>query len=216
MGRCIIALQRHPLTSNKQGFFVFSYQEKYDLFLLSIVINENLYKDNSFDLKVQRKALVVHEFVHCVAAMMSLSLLGKGPNPLIKRLKEIIKEKVAVTTSDDFTKILKMLENIDTAESNGSSFLFNDTHFRTGFEDFPDDYAELYLNFLFSYQLLLEYLSDDENNIKSILKKTDEEFAGFMNGLIEKIAKEKALKIKFVISRIIKFLPRLVKELKLQ
>ena len=147
--------------------------------------------------------------------MMSLSLLGTGPNPLVERLKQILSEKLTVTTSDDFTALLQALGSISGNDDMRKLSMFNDKHFRTGFEDFPDDYADLYLNFLFSYKLLREVV--DSARLETfkglILAKESERLAQFLNDVIKELVETKALEKDFVFQRFIYFLPRLSMDL---
>ncbi|MEE0886771.1 MAG: hypothetical protein UIB61_07685 [Treponema sp.] len=215
MGRCIIAVQRQVISDGQSGYCTFIYNKEYNLYILSIVIDENLFNNDSLDSRTKRKALGIHEFVHCVAILMSISLLGTGPNPLIERLKSILNEKLTVTTSDDFTQLFKALGTI--AENNDSQniSLFSDKHFRTGFEDFPDDYADLYLNFLFSYKLLKEIINFErmETFKNLLLAKDSKRLVSFLNDIFNEIVENKALDRNFVMQRFCYFLPRLSCEL---
>ncbi|MBD5404311.1 MAG: hypothetical protein HDR55_04910 [Treponema sp.] len=215
MGRCIIGIQRQVLADGQKGYCVFIHKKELNLFVLSIVIDESLFTSDRHDLRVQRKALAIHEFVHCVAIMLSLSLLGSGPNPLIESLKKILSERLTVTTSDDFNQLLKALGTLSETKDYKRLPLFNDKHFRTGFEDFPDDYADLYLNFLFSYELLREVVDSDKlKTFKSlIISKDSERLIDFLNGVISEITNTKALEMEFVVQRFLYFLPRLSEEL---
>lgn len=211
MGRCIIAVQRQKIADGQKGYCVFIHNKELDLYILSIVIDESLFSDDSHDNRVQRKALGIHEFVHCVAIMMSVSLLGTGPNPLIERLKQILSEKLTVTTSEDFTALLQALGSIATDSEPPKISMFNDKHFRTTFEDFPDDYADLYLNFLFSYKLLREIIDDEkiETFKQLIIAKESVRLAQFLNDILTELIEVKALEKEFVRQRFSYFLPRL-------
>lgn len=63
MGRCIIAVQRQKIADGQKGYCVFIHNKELDLYILSIVIDESLFSDDSHDNRVQRKALGIHEFV---------------------------------------------------------------------------------------------------------------------------------------------------------
>ena len=215
MGRCVIAVQRQKIADGQKGYCVFIHNEELNLYILSIVVDETLFSDDSHDNRVQRKALGIHEFVHCVAIMMSVSLLGTGPNPLIERLKQILSEKLTVTTSEDFTALLKALGAISADTEPPKISMFNDKHFRTGFEDFPDDYADLYLNFLFSYKLLKEIIDPQriETFKQLIFAKDSEHLIQFLNDILSEIVEVKALEKEFVYQRFLSFLPRLSTEM---
>lgn len=213
MGRCVIAVQRQKISEERCGYCVFIHEPKRNLFVLSIVINEIFFAEENLPLRIQRKALGIHEFVHCVAIMMSLSLLGTGPNPLIDRLKKILSEKLTVTSSEDFTALLNALEAISIDAEFQKTLPFNDKHFRTGFEDFPDDYADL--NFLFSYKLLQETIDIKGHDTfkRIIIGKDTEKLIQFLNDVISEISDTKALEKEFVFRRFVYFLPRLTRDL---
>lgn len=215
MGRCVLAVQRQKISDGQKGYCVFIHNKELNIYILSIVIDEKFFSDDSHENRVQRKALGIHEFVHCVAIMMSVSLLGTGPNPLIERLKQILSEKLSVTTSEDFTALLKALGEISADAEPPKITMFNDKHFRTGFEDFPDDYADLYLNFLFSYKLLREIIDDQrlETFKHLILAKEAEQLTKFLNEILTEIVEVKALEKEFVYQRFLFFLQRLSIEL---
>lgn len=215
MGRCIIGIQRQILADGQRAYCTFIHRKEVNLYILSIVIDDSLFEKDDHESRVQRKALAVHEFVHCVAIMMSLSLLGTGANPLIERLKQILKEKLSVTTSDDFTQLFAALGTLAKKTEFPKLSLCSDKHFRTGFEDFPDDYADLYLNFLFSYKLLREIIDAErfETFKTLIVSKDANHLASFLRDLLKEISETKALEQEFVFERFLQFLPRLSKEL---
>lgn len=211
MGRCVIGVQRQEITDGQDGYCTFIHDKKRDIFFISIVINERFFADDSLKARTERKALGIHEFVHCVAIMMSVSSLGSGPNPLIERLKEILREQLSVTTSADFTQLLNALGAIQ-GNMTPAAPLCNDKHFRTEFEDFPDDYAELYLSFLFSFNLLLEEIDKhDKNSFKESIKNEDTDgITVFLNEVIDGLVTDKALDRNLVIQRLCGFLPQLI------
>ena len=93
--------------------------------------------------------------------------------------------------------------------------MFTDNHFRTNFEDFPDDYADLYLNFLFSYKVLREVIDTQrlETFKNLIISKESEQLAKFLNQILEEIIETKALEKEFVFQRFLILLPRLAQDL---
>lgn len=79
------------------------------------------------------------------------------------------------------------------------------------YEDFDGDYAELYVNFLFSYELFLEELGEEGiRELRELLKEPDSKLITFCSKLVEKIVNEKALDTGFVVARMITFLPLLI------
>lgn len=68
--RCLIVTQRQNISGDCDGYFTFINDKKHDLFILSIVINDKLFLDDSLENRIKRKTVGVHEFVHCVAVMI--------------------------------------------------------------------------------------------------------------------------------------------------
>lgn len=197
---------------------MFLYIKKSNLFILSIVLDENLFVSYFLALRTERKALGIHEFVHCVATMMSLARLGDASNLLLDKLQILLQKKVTVTTSEDFKKLYNALGSLSKTEKECTDLVFNDSHFRIGFEDFQGDYEDLYLDFLFSFNRLLEFLTDSKyEQFKNLLETNDSNnnsLINFLDSLFKEIENQKALKHQLVVQRFIMLLPCLVKKIK--
>lgn len=213
MGRCIISVTKKKVPQGKKGYCVFSHNSEYNIYILLIVMDEGLFLDNSLELRIQRKALGIHEFVHCAAIMMSLSRLGSSPNPLINSLRKALSDKLTVTTSEDFTQLLAALGAIPNDDKYPDVSIFCDKHFRTEFEDFKGDYADLYLNFLFPYDLIIEMLGERKlSKFKMLVKEKKSDLSDFLKNIIDEIVEKKAIERNFVHKRFVYFLPILVRE----
>ena len=73
MGRCTLSLRlSNRLKQDIKGLFIFSHNQRYNLFGLTIVLNSDLYEVNDLECRIERKAIAIHEFIHCVVSMLSL------------------------------------------------------------------------------------------------------------------------------------------------
>lgn len=217
MGRCLIVLQRRSLSEHNptnKGYFAFIHHKGTDLYILSIVIDSNLYRDDSLELKIGRKAIGMHEFCHCIAAMLSLAEVSSN-SLAFEKLRNHLCEKVAKTSSTDFINLMAAFSNLD-QESDSLFRPFSDSHFRLGFEDFIGDYSELYINLLLPYTLVTEVLGEGKlQALKDALSKTSENPAvlvEFLSQLVSDLSEQKALDKGFVIKRLQVLLPRLLHE----
>ena len=213
MGRCLIFLQQRPLADHNppsKGYFVFVHHKEENLYILSIVIDSNLYRDESLESKVARKAVGVHEFCHCVAAMLSLAEVSSGSS-VFEKLQDRLREKVTKTSSSDFINLMAAFSNLG-KNSDYLSQSFPDSHFRLGFEDFTGDYSELYINFLLPYSLVKETVRDERlAGLKASLHN-QENLVQLLIQLIDDLSRQKALDKRFVVNRLQALLPRLLLE----
>lgn len=213
MGRCLIFLQQRPLSEHNppsKGYFVFTRHKEKDLYILSIVIDSNLYKDDSLELRVARKRVGIHEICHCVATMLSLAEISSDSS-VFEKLQNRLHEKVTMTTSADFINLMAAFDNLDQDSSHWFR-PFPDSHFRLGFEDFDGDYSELYINFLLPYSLVKETVRDEKlAELKSCLDEPDK-LTEFLHRLIDELSARKALNEHFVSNRLRVLLPRLLLE----
>ena len=213
MGRCLIVLKRRPLSKQNlpnRGYFVFIHREKENLYILYIVIDSDLYQDDSLDLRIARKAVGIHEFCHCVATMLSLAEVACG-SPIFEKLRKRLCEKLHKTSLNDLTTLMTAFNSLETS-SDDSLRPFPDSHFRLGFEDFPGDYAELYINFLLSYSLIKEMMSEEKLKALRMSLDNQEELLKFLISFIEDVSEKKAINKIFVIRRLKTLLPRLLQE----
>jgi hypothetical protein len=92
MNRCIIVARKTTFSDDTKGCLSFSYDKRNNIFLFVINVNKDLFLDDSPDSRVARKAVAVHEFIHCASAL--LLLLCLRPEVFIERTKAIIFQKV--------------------------------------------------------------------------------------------------------------------------
>jgi hypothetical protein len=202
MSRCIIVARKTDFSDDTRGCVSFSYSKKSNIFLFVINVNKNLFLDSSQDSKVARKAVAVHEFVHCVSALLLLSCLRQ--EAFIERMAAIISQKVILTTSSEFNILLTALRELGKNGKIVQPELLTDGHFRIANEDgFSGNYGDLYINFLLSYQLLRETIEA----IKYGNSTTS--FMGLLPTVHKELVEKKALDRDFVLGRIKTFLPNI-------
>jgi hypothetical protein len=204
IGRCIICARQTAFKDDTRGCFVVSYNKDHKVFLFVINVNRNLFQNNSSKSKTERKAVAVHEFVHCTSALLLLSCLQS--EGFIECMRSIIVNKVTITTSSEFNSLLSALKNLDKGKINPPELL-TDEHFRIDYKDkFIGDYGDLYLNFLLSYQLLRETMME----IKKQHGNSGISLKDLLPEVHKELVEEKALERNFVLGRIRTFLPNIV------
>jgi hypothetical protein len=139
MGRGIIIAHKTAILNGKKGCATIVLDKTHDLFLLSISINGDLFIDNSYTLRTQRKMVAVHEFVHGCSHML-LSTYFKSN--YIESMEKSIINKVIMTTSDEFIAMLLTIGKLG-AEDGAVNQPFPDGHFRLRGDGFEGNYAEL-------------------------------------------------------------------------
>ena len=199
MDRCVVVVCYHKLTqSYHQGLFIWQYSKKEDFYALYIVLNSNLQAE-----PIIRKAVSVHEYVHCIAAMLAFSRL-ETPK-LIEILYKKMSKRFHALTSVDIGKILNDLRK-GTGCNQADLDTFDDSHFRIEWEDFQASYSELYRNLLLSYELFCEKgFFDQETRTRfyqCIEQKNEKQARELLNQIIEKIAEVKYLDKDFVFKRV--------------
>jgi hypothetical protein len=110
MGRCIVVARKTSFLDDTKGCLSFSYDKTRGIFLFIINVNAKLFANDLHDSKVERKAVAIHEFVHCASALLLLSSLGV--EAFIRRTASIISNKVKLTTSDSFNSLLAALREL--------------------------------------------------------------------------------------------------------
>jgi hypothetical protein len=206
LSNCIVMARQTGFSDDTKGCFSFSYDTKHDIFLFVISVNKNLFFNDFLDLRVARKAVAVHEFIHCVSALLLLSRLRK--EAFIERTQSIIQKKVRLTTSHEFNNLLSALRELGKNDKYAQPELLADEHFRISDEDdFNGNYGDLYLNFLLSYQLLRETIEAIKYNIPGIL------FTKLLIAVHQELVEKKALQRDFVLGRIKMFLPKIISDL---
>jgi hypothetical protein len=201
MSRCLIVARQTVFSEDTKGCLSFSFDRDHNIFLFIINVGNHLFVDDSSPLRILRKAIAIHEFVHCTSAMLLLSRLRT--EPFIQRTERSMSKKVILTTSSEFNALLIALMKIG---NNPKTELLTDEHFRIGIEDdFTGHYGDLYINFLLSYQLLYETIAAAQINNSAKANSFYDIIRIIHNDLVEK----KALERDFVLGRIKTFLPRI-------
>ena len=164
MSNCAIIVSQYEFSKLEyKGVFVWQYCKEEDFYALYIILNSNLFK-NTQAIKIVRKAVSTHEFVHCVAALMALSRLKT--QALIENLHNRMKKKFHALTDNDVENIFKDLKRSLKDRKATQIETFPDDHFRVGGEDFTDSYSDLYRNLLLSYELFCsdEFFNTDRKS----------------------------------------------------
>jgi len=214
MANCLLIVQKCKfLNPSNAGLFIWRYKESKKSYVLYILLSEKLFEQNT--LPVIRKNISTHEFVHCIAAMMTFSRLQTVL--LIRNLQNKLAKRFHCSEQFDGVNILNNLRN-SFKENEPEPKIFDDAHFRTGDEDFQPLYSDLYKNLLLSYDLFCEkgffddtqkkkyYKYQKENNLEAMVKMLKE--------LIKSLSEKKALDINFIIARIEEFYPKIEDDLK--
>lgn len=199
MDNCVVLVCRHNLTKEEyQGIFVLQYNREENFYALYIILNDNLFAPEK---KVIRKAVSIHEYVHCVAAMLALSRLETAK--LINRLHKKITERIHALTVIDANNILNDLKKSKDIQSLDT---FDDKHFRIEWEDFQASYADLYRNLLLSYELFCEKgffdIEKRQQFDKCIKEKKSQEAWTILVNVMQNLAEKKHLDDNFVHNRL--------------
>lgn len=215
MANCIIVVKTKKLTNkDDRGMFIWQYNEESNFYALYIVLNSLLFENDDIETRIKRKATGVHEFTHCVAAMLTFSRLKS--EVLIQTMQERMTKQIHSLDKNSLELLLKELTKPYNADTKENVPVFPDAHFRTGGEDFKGTYDELVRNFLLSYELFSEqafFNSEKQKQFKDFLKNNKQEEAlKLLISVIEPLSDKKALSIHFIIQRINEeFLSRLKK-----
>lgn len=220
MERCVIVALRYKFSNeNDKGVFVWTYDKKRNIFILYIIINDNLYNSNmSHEDCVKRKLVTTHEFTHCTAAMLSLS--GMYSEQLIESLQKSMRKNVDVIQSVDIDSVMsefkkEISDGSKSVKTDLSFRKFDDEHFRTGYEGFEGSYYDLNSNLLFSKQLFEEYFGKQTQlAFKEYIKQgSSQEAVALLKTASETVINDKCLDRKFVLNKIlIDLLPQYLAE----
>ena len=140
---------------NTTGIFIVQYTKK-NLLRAFIILNENLFNFNSQKQRELRKIVAVHEFVHFMTTIYTVS--QSSVNAVRKRLVERLESKVDKLWGPDFLMLYYALSG----KTKKNPPELTDKHFRFGFEGKTPDYKELFLHFMFSRELFEEYFDADK------------------------------------------------------
>lgn len=213
MANCVVIVKTKEFANkDDRGIFIWQYDEETNFYALYIVLNPLLFADSDIETRIKRKATGVHEFTHCVAAMMTFSRLQS--KALIQIMHNRMAQQIHSLDKNSLELLLKELTKPYSADIKENVPIFPDDHFRTGGEDFTGLYDELVRNFLLSYELFCEqdfFNTEKQKQFKDFLKNEKQEDAlRLLISVIEPLSKKKALSIHFIIQRINEeFLPKL-------
>lgn len=205
MSNCVVVIKsKEFLDKNASGIFVWQYDEETNFYALHIIINKTLFENNDIDLRIKRKAVGVHEFTHCVAAMLTFCRLQS--KALIEILHKRMQTQIHYLNKNELENLLRELTlSYDEKERNGI-VTFPDKHFRTGNEDFCGSYEELWRNFLLSYDLFCEepfFTAEKHKQFKTFLKDDKKrEAVELLISVIQPLSERKALDPSFIVQRI--------------
>ena len=215
MDRCVVIVKRHRFSNESyKGVFIWQYNEKNDIFVLYIILNENMYATSNRTDEVYRKAVSTHEFTHCVAALLTLSRLNI--KVLIENQHKKLAKRFHAIEGSDIKNLMTDISNSMLNPGAEQFLFFPDSHFRTGDEDFPPKYSELYRKLLLSYELFREYFTNETIGEMKLLLDSGkrDEFADIIAERIKKISEEKRLDLNFVLQCFKnEFIKKLLKEL---
>lgn len=205
MTNCIIVVKTKTFTNkDDRGIFIWQYDEETNFYALYIVLNADLYSKNDFEMKIRRKATGIHEFTHCVAAMMTFSRLQS--KALIDSMQERMTKKIHALNKNSLEILLREYTRPYDESFRNSVPTFPDEHFRTEGEEFSGRYDELVRNFLLSFELFSEpefFNQDKQKQFREHLKNNQQETAlQLLVSVIEPLSKQKALSPHFIVQRI--------------
>lgn len=215
MTNCVIVVKTKAFTNkDDRGIFIWQYNEKSDFYALYIVLNSILFTESNLETRIKRKTTGVHEFTHCVAAMMTFSRLQS--KALVQKIQAKMARQFHSLDKNSLELLLKELTKPYSADLKESVPVFPDDHFRTGGEDFTGKYDELARNFLLSYELFCEqefFGSEKQRQFKDFLNQNrQEEALHLLISVIEPLSDKKALSVRFILQRINEeFLQKLAK-----
>lgn len=215
MTNCVIVVKTKAFTNkDDRGIFIWQYNKESNFYALYIVLNSLLFADSNLETRIKRKTTGVHEFTHCVAAMMTFSRLQS--KALVQKIQAKMARQIHPLDKNSLALLLKELTKPFNADLKETVPVFPDEHFRTGGEDFAGEYDELARNFLLSYELFCEqefFGSEKQRQFKDFLNQNrQEEALHLLISVIEPLSDKKALSTHFIIKRINEeFLQKLVK-----
>lgn len=208
MGRWIIIARQSLFSDQTKGCTTVAWDETRKLFLLQIIVDQNLFANNEHGLRAQRKMVAVHEFVHGSAHIFLSSFLKQ--EKYIEFMTKSIIAKIQMTTSDEFNTMLLAIGKLGTKDGTKHE-IFSDGHFRLLEEDYMDgfdgNFAELYIHLLLSYQLVFETMTAIK--IKHDSTGTSIDISELLTLTFNELVDKKALDREFVLGRMKLFLPML-------
>ncbi len=205
MERCVVIVKRFKFNKpSYNGLFIWRYDEEHNFYALYILLNDNMYSDEEHTSCVKRKLVAVHEFIHCIASLLTFSRIKT--KLLINSRKEKMLKTVHAIESADIDNLLKELR-LDLKDKKDTLEIFPDNHFRTYDEDFLPSYSDLYQQMLMSDALIKEYFSKDEiTDFFNCLTEDSKEATKILIKKIQTICTEKSLDYVFVKERLLDYL----------
>lgn len=205
MANCVVVVKAKEFSDkHASGIFILQYNEDTQLYALHIIINKNLFKSDDIKLRIKRKAAGVHEFTHCVAAMLTFRLLQS--KVLIEILTKRMESKIHSLNEKELEDLLRELALPLGEKNRNGTATFPDGHFRTGSEDFSGSYEELWRNFLLSYDLFCEepfFTEQKRKQFKTFLKEDKKrEAVELLVSVVQPLSEQKALDPQFIVQRI--------------
>lgn len=206
MLRCHISVSHKRMEDDAHGFFVFAYEPTSEVFFLAIVLNSKLFKNKTYELKVQRNATAIHEFIHCLAALMSVPKICNNKQ-WIHDMQAVMMDKLkSKTTPKDILAVINVLKSEIKDWKKIPDILTHD-HFKTGYEDFEGNYEDLYIEALLSYNLFIEMFGYEiEKFFECMAKKNTYNSGRILIYIFDKLRKEKDLEHDFIQRQVIKYL----------
>lgn len=203
MSRCVIYAHKCAFSNVKhKGAFIMRYISEKNIYILHILLGADLYEEDIQETKICRKLITTHEFTHCVAALMTLSLIET--KLLIQSFNQKMRSKFHYLEEEAVTRLLdEMAKPYENEKEEGFS-TFPDSHFRTGYENFRSSYCDLNRNFLLSLPLLKEYLTNDkiEKFLLYLSQRDNKSAMSVLQAVIDQLSREKNLDHEFVFQRI--------------
>ena len=205
MANCVVVIKSKEFSDkNASGIFVWQYNEESQFYALHIIINKNLFKSDDIEFRIKRKAVGIHEFTHCVAAMLTFCRLQS--KALIEILHKRMEKKIHSLNEKELENLLRELALSFGEKKRNGIATFPDEHFRTGSEDFQGSYEELWRNFLLSYELFCEapfFNEEKQMQFKTFLKDGKKrEAIELLVSVIKPLSEQKALDHQFIVQRI--------------
>lgn len=216
MANCILIVLKYDFANpDNTGLFIWRYKENKNSYILYILLNKKLFENGNSS--VFRKAISTHEFLHCIAAMLTFSRLQTIS--LIRNLQKKMSKRFHYIKNSDGINILNNLRisfKDKTAELEYKRF--DDEHFRTGDEDFIASYSDLYKNLLLSYDLFCEEGFFDTDKKEEFFKHKKNNNQNAMLNILKEVtialSEKKALDKTFIINRIEEFYPKIETDFK--
>lgn len=159
LGDCVLVVRRRIFKSTVNGYYTFSYQKADDrpIFFLSIFLNEQLFVSNTPALQIKRRQALVHEYTHCIAAL----LLMEQPNRSRSLIEHLTQEIVAHTKLNNRNHYQSLMVQFGNGPIPLASLLgiYPDEHFRLDSVNFRGSFSTLYKYLILDYEIFEKYFT---------------------------------------------------------